>query len=536
MNILTIVLWLIIAAIGIISIILVKGHYNGKQIGTGGKEKLSEGNVFDDIISSGKNKIKPEHNAEPTTSLYPNSAPNYQDNTYIEPQKVEYEVFDTIERDDTDINYEYKNPNQVLIDYGNKVEKFQEPIKPNQMDIMTQNNKDKTELKDLFTIDELIKESKRKDSEREKQSQKISSDDEDLEEIKESIKKHQQEQGEEPLIEEIVEQEIKEGTISEILNETEPAEEKITDIVNEEVAEETASEVIEEEEKPIEETINTLINDTDAEEVSENVEEPTPEIVPPSTSQKDIEEAITTASEEIEEEVESISESDNITDILLNADDDSQDIPNEEIKEPTLKTPNKIEEVKADPSPIDDNKMDLDYRKDLDKIANKIKGSKIFQDVKDKIVQEIGQDETEYTPEDESYIRNVNEFDEFEPIINETHVDFDASYEDLHTLGNDATLREQNTRRVFKMAKNTVPEPELATEKVGTIKSKPSRDNIKINLNNSEVVLKKGDEIIFNHAGETYSSKVFAINGDDISVRYRRKDITIKPQDVKKIY
>jgi hypothetical protein len=71
---------------------------------------------------------------------------------------------------------------------------------------------------------------------------------------------------------------------------------------------------------------------------------------------------------------------------------------------------------------------------------------------------------------------------------------------------------------------------------LNTIKPKPSRENIKIQLNNSEVVLKKGDEIIFKHDGETYSSQVYAINGDDISVRYRRKDIKIKPQDVKKIY
>jgi hypothetical protein len=49
-------------------------------------------------------------------------------------------------------------------------------------------------------------------------------------------------------------------------------------------------------------------------------------------------------------------------------------------------------------------------------------------------------------------------------------------------------------------------------------------------------VLKKGDEIIYNHLGETYSSQVYAINGDDISVKYRRQNITIKPSDVKKIY
>ena len=85
------------------------------------------------------------------------------------------------------------------------------------------------------------------------------------------------------------------------------------------------------------------------------------------------------------------------------------------------------------------------------------------------------------------------------------------------------------------MAKRS-PEPELAEPKIGSIKDKPVRDNIKITINNNEEVLKKGDEIIFNHLGETYSSQVYAINGDDISVRYRRQNITIKPEDVKKIY
>ena len=84
------------------------------------------------------------------------------------------------------------------------------------------------------------------------------------------------------------------------------------------------------------------------------------------------------------------------------------------------------------------------------------------------------------------------------------------------------------------MAKNT-PEPEMA-KPLGEIKNKPARANIKIKINNTESVLKKGDEIIFNHNGETYSSQVYAINGDDISVKYRRENIKIKPGDVKKIY
>ena len=57
-----------------------------------------------------------------------------------------------------------------------------------------------------------------------------------------------------------------------------------------------------------------------------------------------------------------------------------------------------------------------------------------------------------------------------------------------------------------------------------------------LTINNNEEVLRKGDEIIFNHEGETYSSKVYAINGDDIKVKYRRQNITIKSSDIKKIY
>lgn len=503
MNILTIVLWIIIALIGIISIVLVKMQFGEKKLEEGKKEKISENSLFDNLISSGKDKIKSRDTPKPTNSLYPNSNPTFQNDIYIEPQKEEIEEADAPAEETTNYNYEYENPNQVLIDYGNEVEKFQEPIKPNQMDIMTQ-NKDKTELKDLFTIDELIKESKRKDSEREKESQKISGEDEELDELKESIIKQKDEPLNEPLIEEIIENEIREGTITELLNDTSE-----------------------------EETISDLIDST---------EEKAPEVEVP-TSQKDIEEAISTASKESEkEEIESISESDNITDVLLNADEDESDyipneeikeVPNEEIKEPALKTPSKVGTSIDDANLFEEksNEMDLDYRKDLDKVANKIKGSKLFQEVKDKIVQEKPEGGT---PDEETYIRNVNEYDEFAPIINETHIDFDASYEDLHKISNDEKLRRENTLRVFNKSK--APEPELATEKIGEIKSKPERDNIKIRLNNNEVVLKKGDEIIFNHAGETYSSQVFAINGDDISVRYRRQNITIKPEDVKKIY
>lgn len=172
--------------------------------------------------------------------------------------------------------------------------------------------------------------------------------------------------------------------------------------------------------------------------------------------------------------------------------------------------------------------MELDYRKDLDKFTNKIKGSKIFKDVKEKLKS----DEEEIV-DNESFIRNVNaydeydEYDEYEPIVNETHIDYDATYDEYHDISYEQRLRQSNTRKVFK---NT---DELQKN---AIKDKPKRDNIKLTLNNNEVVIKKGDEIIFNHKGESYSSQVYEIKGDELTVRYRRKNITIKTSDVKKVY
>ncbi len=488
MNVITILLWITIAIIGAIAIILVKLHYKGDELeaeegsilpNTGslsgiiaqGKEKLSSG--------SNDNRLSSRSTQTNTKSLYGNRprTASIGSDAYIVPEVEE----------NNNVTYQYESENQVLINYGNDVKKFQEPIKQSQMDIMTQNKEDKTELKDLFTIDELIKESKRKDNEREKESQRTEEEDAELIELKESIKRRKEHPVEDPLIEEVVSEN---ETIGDLIKDDEP-----------QVG--IASAISAEEEAPETET-NTA-------------------------SQKDIEEAITSASQESEEEIESISEDSNITEVLLESesDDDSLDIPNEEIKEPTLKTPSKVSESKDTEfgAPIDDG-MDLDYRKDLNRFTNKITGSKLFQDVKEKIITET----EELRPkEDETYIRNVKEYDEYEPIINETHID----YETLHET-DEQRLRKENTRRVFNNKKS--PEPELAQPKVGEIKSKPIRDNIKINIGNAEYVLKKGDEIIFNHMGETYSSQVYAIKGDDIYVRYRRKDITIKPEDVKKVY
>ncbi len=503
----TILIWITIAIIAIISIIVVRLHYKGNELEKDERSIIPSGEALNNAISSGKNFISSHDKFSTRNNNFQRNQPaslgkanssNTGDYGYIIPE-VE---------NDSPTTYEYESQNQILVNYGNTVEKFQEPINQNQMDIMTQNNKDaqneKHELKDLFTIDELIKESKRKDSEREKESQKIDHSDEDLDEIKESIKQKQENNYEEKLIEDILEEDN-----------------------------ELIEEIVDEDKKENESDLNNVTsNITDAIEESEPVSDKIPTV----TSQ-DIEKVINTASQESEESVESISEDTTITDTLL---DKPEETTEEVIKEPVLKTPKKVGEddyefgANLNVNEVFGNNEEyneLDYRNDLAKITNTIKESKIFQDVKEKLKPDVAEEET-----DETYIRNVNDYqEEFEPIINETHADYEATYEDYHKADYDQRLRQENTRRVFNMAKNS-PEPELAEPRVGQIKDIPARDNIKIQINNNEYVLKKGDEIIFNHSGETYSSQVYAINGDNISVKYRRKNITIKPDDVKKIY
>ena len=487
MNLITILIWITIAVIGAIAVIGVKLHYKGDQLEHEEGSILPGAESIDKALNLGKDKISTKNNAPKTNeprSLSP-SIPRQENNHNLFRKTAETKSKDDAyivpEVENKDMNkYEYQSENQVLINYDNNVKKFQEPIKQNQMDIMTQNDKETSELKDLFTIDELIKESKRKDSEREKESQSIKSDEEDIElqQIKESIKNKTPE----PLIEEVIAEDNQE-------------------------------------------TIGDLIKD-DA--------EPAESEAPSSASQKEIDEAISTAAKKIEEKAESVSTEENITDTLLGQD-------TEEISEPVLKTPNKVEEAKDYKlgASIDDANMfgedseeegmDLDYRKDLDKVKNKITGSKLFQDVKERLSTEPEEIPPMEAPQEE-FIRNVNEYDEYEPIINETYMDIEeATYEDYH----DERLRQENTKRIFRKSR---PEPELAQPRAGEIKSKPARENIKVSINNNEIVLKKGDEIIFNHDGETYSSQVYAINGDEISVKYRGKNIKIRSSDVKKIY
>ena len=538
MNGITILIWVTIAIIAIIAIILVKLHYRGKELENDEGSILEDAESLTKVFSSGKSMLSKDNddNSNNPTNLN-QSKPKSLKSENSSTSNVYYEEPAIYEVDNTTYeNIEYESQNQVLVDYGTTVEKFQEPIKQSQMDIMSQNNDpkpEKHELKDLFTIDELIKESKRKDSEREKEAYKNDSEDKELAELKESIKQKQEEKN----IEEIID-DIPEETIQDILNETE--EETTAETITESAEEETITETITEstEEETIAEVINEPVSEeTKSDSVPETVESSESEeskIEAPTVTSQDIEEAITTASEESKEEVESISESAGITDALLN------DNEKEEIKEPNLKTPTKIKEDYKFGEDLKDEKVfgeydsDLDYRKDLDKITNTIKGSKIFKNVKEKLTFEEPEEEEVI---EEEFIRNVNEYEEdFAPIINETHADY-ATYEEYHKHDFEEPIVPEETPKAFDVIQTTPePQPEIKESRIAPIKEKPSRDNIKIKLNNNEVVLKKGDEIIFNHQGETYSSQVYAINGEDISVRYRRKNIVIKPSDVKKVY
>ena len=225
MNDITIILWITIFIIAVIAIILVKLHFRGEELENDEGSILPSSESINNALNAGMQTINSlgNNNKKPSNEPRSLSPQNSQQNThnlfrrseetspksdvYIIPE-VEIEAMNSIE---------YESENQVLINYDNSVKKFQEPIKQSQMDIMTQNNKDTTELKDLFTIDELIKESKRKDSEREKESQTIKRDeDAELDELKESIKN----KTEEPLIEEII-NEDKQETIGDLIKETE---------------------------------------------------------------------------------------------------------------------------------------------------------------------------------------------------------------------------------------------------------------------------------------------------------------------------
>ena len=560
MNETLILVWVAILIIGIIAIIIVKMYFNDKK-----DEEIE----YSDFTSTPLQEIVSENDNENKHKQRTNHITNYFSKEEepvislrkegIQPDK-EFNPYIVPENKIPNKNISYSSQNQVLINYDDNVQKFQEPITDTQRDIMAKNNKDETtditfkktteskhELKDLFTIDELIKESKRKDDEREKESQTIKKEAEDNSDIKESIKKNK---------------EAEESSENKDITDIKSSIEKMHEIA-------------------------AAIKSTGSDDLA-----------PQSTaSQKDIAEAINTATTENEkekEEIPEISETKSITDAVIKKDSEkpkeestvqetlqieedekkveitkeakpkeektekiSDAIPeSEKIKTPPLKTPTKVEEDSisilsgADEdyefgAPIDSSNLfedengelsDLDYRKDLAKITNTIKNSSIVKDIREKLTPEyddIDEPNEEFIRNVNSYTEEANEYyDDYAPIINETHVDYVEPTEEEQ-------LRQENTRKVFNNAKNNVAEEVSAPikeEKIPTPKAIPEKSSLKVVINNNEEVLRKGDEIIFNHEGETYSSKVYSINGDNIKVKYRRQNITIKPKDIKKIY
>jgi len=205
MNETLILVWVAILIIGIIAIIIVKMYFNDKK-----DEEIE----YSDFTSTPLQEIVSENDNENKHKQRTNHITNYFSKEEepvislrkegIQPDK-EFNPYIVPENKIPNKNISYSSQNQVLINYDDNVQKFQEPITDTQRDIMAKNNKDETtditfkktteskhELKDLFTIDELIKESKRKDDEREKESQTIKKEAEDNSDIKESIKKNKE--------------------------------------------------------------------------------------------------------------------------------------------------------------------------------------------------------------------------------------------------------------------------------------------------------------------------------------------------------
>ena len=571
MNDTLLLVWAAIAIIGIISIIIVKIYFKDKEeeeykfdditTKTPLQEKVTEENEKNNYYYYEEGPTEPitdyfSKEEEPPITLREEEPPIILREEEIEPENEfdQYVIHESNENTIPNRNISYSSQNQVLVSYDDNVKKFQEPITETQRDIMSQNNKDrqsneKHELKDLFTIDELIKESKRKDDEREKESKTIKRETEDNSDIKESIKKNKESNEETLPIEEVKENKDVSDIKSSIAKMHEIAESIKASGNNDTEVQSTASQ------KDINEAIDTATNENESEEEIPIISETssiTDAVIKKDSEpeeEKTVQETlpIEEEKEEVKEEVkdekpESISEA----------------IPqSEEIKEPSLKTPHKVEEdsisilsgadddyefggsIESSNLFEDENGelSDLDYRKDLAKFTNTIKNSSIVKDIREKLVSEPEENEIDNLNED--FIRNVNSYteeadeyyDDYAPIINETHVDY------LEPTPEEE-LRQENTRRVFNNAKNNVAEESapVSEESIPPIKEIPEKSSLKITINNNEEILRKGDEIIFNHEGETYSSKVYSINGDDIKVRYRRKNITIKPKDIKKIY
>jgi len=503
------IVWASIAIIGIIAIIIVKIYFSDKEPEEYDFSDITTRNPLQKMISS-KNKNK---DIEDNSSTDKNSDYfSYEDMTLASDEAIQnnpdFTITPNLGEESTEKTFNYASQNQVLINYDESVEKFQEPITPTQRDIMNQNKPDVTfkksteskhELKDLFTIDELIKESKRKDNDREKESKTINKEEPENDDLKKSIEnKKEVEFSEAPENDDIKDSIERVHEIANALKSNSEEDLTKTDINQQEdiTTDVDTEEIIENQITDLSKS-NTILDSVTKKETTDTIEN--------KTSQ--------TVSEAIEKE--------------------------SEIKSPALKSPAKIKEDSvsvlsgADEdyefgAPIDSSNLfedengelsDLDYRKDLAKFTNTIKNSSIVKDIREK----LSTDNEQNNYVNDEFNQYEEKYNQYEPIINETHVDyFDETPDDI--------LRRENTRKVFDIAKNM---PEEVPEKPKEI---PEKSSLKITINGNEEVLRKGDEIIYKHDGETYSSKVYSIKGDEIKVKYRRQNITIKASNIKKIY
>lgn len=379
--------------------------------------------------------------------------------------------------------------------------------------------KEDSELKDLFTIDELIKESKRKDEERKNES-------ENIKRKSEEIKNKSSAKNDEP-------------TIADELETEDSTKEKST------IANEIEKEV--EAEKPEEEIINDTLDNSD--EVIG-----TPALKTPTKVEKSINDVINDTVEE--EAIEETSEDQNKPVDETNIDDIEVITPEED----TFGTPiedsglfdEEYEETLFNEAPEEEyNKSlfnekptkeeyedynELDYRKDLDKIKNKVKSSKLFNDFKNKIQEYREEKEEGSTDDEEDFIRNISYYDNATRYENDFET-YGDSYEPIEPIApSEQEIREENTRNLISITREPSSPQQTRNVAKSESSSGPARTSIKININNNETVLKKNDEIIFKYNGDTYSSKVYSIIGNDITVKFRGKRVKIKPSDVKKVF
>ena len=178
MNETTILVWINIAIVGIIAIIIVKLYFRKDELEKDDSPLLSKDSLNKLSQSSENNLSKTAPNksfvstyfskqdqSKGTSLRKQGQIPEDNFNSYIVPETNEHLFSDKSENEEDPAKH-------INFNYETKVQKFQEPINETQMDIMSKNNKNtkkeinennisleekpKHELKDLFSIDELI--------------------------------------------------------------------------------------------------------------------------------------------------------------------------------------------------------------------------------------------------------------------------------------------------------------------------------------------------------------------------------------------